>query len=77
MTGRQPCAVPHCRRTRKDDGRFNEWICDRHWRIINPVLRRRFRRATRKMIAGRAPIELHHTLWQLCREQAIDRAMGI
>jgi hypothetical protein len=32
---RIPCCVPFCRRTRRDDGSFSEWICGKHWALVS------------------------------------------
>jgi hypothetical protein len=40
MTDRIPCCVPFCRRTRRNDGRFSEWICGAHWRLVDKKLKR-------------------------------------
>lgn len=46
MTGRIPCCVPFCRRT-ISVGRFSEWICGPHWRLVGKRARR-FKRLTEK-----------------------------
>ena len=54
--GRLPCIVPHCRRTRKDDGKFTDWICARHWSgvpMLQRALYRRTCRRVRRIIARR------------------------
>jgi len=35
MSGRVTCLVPHCRRTRKHDSRYSEWICSVHWTMVS------------------------------------------
>ncbi len=83
---RLPCCVPFCRRTIAA-GRFREWLCPKHWRLVSPTRKARKRRTERLLAkararADRARIELrwcHHasTAWERCKAEAIERAMGI
>lgn len=40
------CSVPDCRRT-TPGGRFVEWICPRHWRLVRADMRRAWARLRR------------------------------
>jgi hypothetical protein len=69
---RLPCCVPHCRRTRRADGTFSEWICGKHWLATSRAWRRRmflFRRRGRRDLAD--------AMWLRLKRQAIERAGGI
>jgi hypothetical protein len=57
MTDRLPCCVPFCRRTTRDDGRFSEWICGAHWRLVDKELRRLKSRAGAAIRKAEAEIE--------------------
>lgn len=34
-SGRTSCCVPFCGKTRRADGRFSEWLCMDHWRLVS------------------------------------------
>ena len=77
------CAVPFCRRTRRDDGSFTEWICQEHWVLTSARLRRIYslrKRRIRRLVShhdiGRE-IRAKRRTWQWLKRQAIERAAGI
>jgi hypothetical protein len=79
MTGRLPCCVPFCRRTRKDDGRYREWICAIHWKPVPPRLKK-FKLATvRRALSCPGPKEIARAdrAWARCKRAAIEAAGGI
>lgn len=82
--GRVGCCVPFCGRTRKSPaGRFSEWICGDHWRLIDKERRRVWGRVHRRWRrfgpASRetAPLVAYARLWAALKRQAIERAAGI
>ncbi len=80
---RLPCCVPFCRRTTAA-GRFDEWLCAKHWPLVSIRLKARKRKAQRllqralargldkPMIAARAA-----ATWEASKVEAIERAVGI
>jgi hypothetical protein len=81
---RLPCLVPFCRRTRKRE-QFREWLCGKHWALVDRQLRRRFARSRRlwnkavrlnRAEAMRAIDRMARRLWDEIKAQAIERAMG-
>lgn len=79
MTGRMRCIVPGCGRTYKDEGN-DEIICGKHWRLADVRWRRlmmRVRRKAKRVGWTGSLLALDHRLWVRCRDQAIERAMGI
>jgi hypothetical protein len=65
------CCVPFCRHTTKRV--FAEWICGEHWRHVDPSVKRMKRTAERRF-RGTATYD---TVWERCKAQAIERAVGI
>ena len=68
------CLVPFCRRTtRREPHQVDspdaiwEWLCCKHWRLVDKPVRVEHRRLQRRGQDGRG-------VWLLCREQAITRA---
>jgi hypothetical protein len=70
MTARLPCCVPFCRRTTPAGG-WAEWLCPRHWRLVDAEIKALRRRVRRK---GRH--RLDDMLWRRAKRQAIDRALS-
>lgn len=69
---RIPCQVLHCRRTLRNDHRFNQWLCDRHWQAIPRTRRAAYlRRRRRGWDYGCA------RLWRSLVNFARERAAGI
>lgn len=68
MSDRLPCCVPFCKRTTKA-GRFAEWVCADHWRII-PLMRRRL--YARLLKRGRGSL-----IWPQLKREIIEVAAGI
>lgn len=80
MTGRIRCCVPGCGRTFKREGDEEEVVCGKHWRLADARLRRvitMVRRKARRLGWSHALACTHDRLWYKCRDQAIERAMGI
>jgi hypothetical protein len=73
---RLACCVPFCRRT---TGRteFVEWICGKHWPLIDHRYRRVYGRAARRWRRYRVGGERAARLWRRIKRQAIERAAGI
>lgn len=72
MSDRVPCVVPFCGRTHKPASPGFEWICSRHWPLVDRSLkhlRRRAKRARRWRLAA--------LLWRKAKRQAIERALGV
>jgi hypothetical protein len=79
MAERMPCCVPFCRRTRRNDGRFREWICAIHWRAV-PRRLKAYKRATqRRAVATLDPQEIARAnrAWERCKRVAIEKAGGL
>ena len=72
MADRLPCCVPFCRRTTKDNRGFNEWLCSKHYGLVDQKLKALRRRALRR---GR--YELDELIWRRLKRQAIERAVGL
>jgi hypothetical protein len=71
--GRMLCLVPFCRRTRKDDGRFDEWICGKHWTLTPRSWRRGLFLFRRRGVHH----ELVARMWDRLKRVAIERAAGL
>lgn len=73
------CCILGCRRTIAHDPAYNEWICGRHWSLANKKLRTRFHRAKRRWRrhGQRHDFERHKVLWNLLKDQAQARAVGL
>jgi hypothetical protein len=57
MTARLPCCVPFCRRTTRNDRGWAEWLCPRHWRLVDKELRSLKARAGAAFRKAEAEIE--------------------
>lgn len=81
MTGRIPCQVPGCRRTKaKGTDAYKEWLCPKHWPTVRKQRRRVLSRIHRKGNRdGWTPRLLLHerTIWHAIRREAIERALGL
>lgn len=77
---RQPCIVPHCRRTRVR-GQSPEWICGPHWTAVPAKYRRAYNRRRRRVALGGytdpRQIEAVCRLWRRVKVCAIEAAAGI
>lgn len=73
------CCVPFCRRTTRNDKGYSEWICGKHWPLVPRHLKRRKRQAERIAKRGDRPAawRLAGLIWQRCKREAIERAMGL
>jgi hypothetical protein len=84
------CCVPHCKRSRKhvavpvvvedrvvDFG--EEWICQKHWVVVPPLLRREHATAKRtvKRVGTFASDLASYQIWQRCKEVATETAFGL
>jgi hypothetical protein len=80
MSDRIPCCVPFCKRT-APKARWPhafEWICSKHWRLVDLDARRlnsAYLRRERKGKPVNSPTPYWH--WQRCKRQAIEAAMGL
>ncbi len=81
MTDRLRCIVPFCRRTTKP--LYREWICGKHWPLVDRALKRRLARLKRLLRRCRTDRQWRHVrnhldiVWECCKAQAIERAAGI
>ena len=66
---RLPCLVPFCRRTCAAELGYREWICGKHWQLVDPKLRRLKALAERRRRWAAA-----ERIWVWCRDQAVARA---
>ncbi|MCS4088866.1 hypothetical protein [Rhizobium sp. BK176] len=84
------CCIPHCKRTRRHDpdlvvvdGRVldfgDEWICQKHWSVLPPALRREHVTAKRKVKRlGDMESEIASaTVWRRCKDKASEIAFGL
>lgn len=74
------CCVPGCRRTLVDNGKFNEWICQKHWSAVPRRDRKVYNRRKRIIIQGCLSVTFgaaSDRLWNRCKREAIERAVGI
>lgn len=60
------CLVPGCHRT-TPRGRYDQWICGKHWPLVPRDLRRAYARAKRR----RKPASALSRLWVRCEREAI------
>lgn len=64
------CLINGCRRTRKNDGGFNEWICQKHWSVVPKSYRKLYSLAKRKY-KKREINELRvQSIWIKCKDKA-------
>lgn len=79
-TDRVRCAVPFCRRTRRQDGRFAEYLCQKHWPLVPKNYRRALTRVHRRLRADPSNALLwkcERMMWTRVKAKAIERAAGI
>jgi len=76
MGERLGCCVPWCKRTTPRT-EFTEWICGKHWPLIDKRYRRAYGRAARRWRRYRVGGERAARLWRRIKRQAIERAAGI
>lgn len=80
MNGRIPCAVIGCRRTCASDGFWLEFICGKHYPLVDRRTRRLRTRVKRKAKRlGWTPSlqALETRLWARCKRQATEVSLGI
>lgn len=82
QSDRVPCCVPFCRRTIARDrlpSEHAEWICGRHWPAVPKHHKRRLRQIERiaKRTRRLSSIMLAQRIWERCKREAIERAMGL
>jgi hypothetical protein len=80
---RTRCLVPFCRRTKPTADLaakgHSEWICQHHWTLVDPRLKRVKRRVERKMQARRSAVleGIAYRTWERLKKQAIERGAGL
>lgn len=77
--GRVRCCVPFCRKTRKNELGFDEWLCGDHWRLIDKARRQVWGRINRRWRRF-GPVKTspaYGRVWASLKRQAIERAAGI
>lgn len=72
MTGRIPCEVPGCRRTRKAETGVTGWICAKHWAAVPQGRRRVYALAKR-----RGNEQAQAWIWPRLVRAAIEKAAGL
>jgi hypothetical protein len=76
MTGdRIPCIAPGCRRTTRFDGRFDRYICAKHWAMIPRATRRAYLRARRLFVRGLKSQAALDRLWARCERIATTETL--
>lgn len=70
------CCIPFCKRTKKDNGAFDEWICGSHWRAVRAGRRRVYARLKRlARHAGNGDYrKACRACWNTLKREAIERA---
>lgn len=71
------CIVPFCRRTFKRTGRFSEWICGPHWRLVSRAAKLAHRTAKFKALRDPAAIADAISAWKRCCAEATEAAAGV
>lgn len=79
VLSRQRCLVPFCGRTRRDDGKYAEWICGKHWRLADRLGRRVYRHRQRSTDHHSSEEKAHfvNKMWYGLKKQVLERAAGI
>ncbi|RZN30487.1 hypothetical protein [Bradyrhizobium sp. Leo121] len=74
---RLTCCVPYCKRT--TDRPFDEWLCGKHWPLVDKKARRVYGRRARvwRRYHRHSDGEAACRLWRWIKRQAIERAAGI
>jgi hypothetical protein len=67
------CCVPFCGHTTKRP--YGEWICVKHWTLVDRALKREKREADKRFKACDLEREAYDAVWQRCKVQAIERAL--
>lgn len=71
--------MPFCGRTRRDDGKYAEWVCTPHWRLAEPAARRVYKHRLRSTTYS-SPAEQKKfvdMMWSSLKAQVLSRAMAI
>jgi hypothetical protein len=89
-TGRVRCLVPHCGRSRRDNGdgvsvlgygwlAFDRWLCAVHYPMVPVSLRFLHQTAKRQLRQTREPKDamIAQDIWSRCCAAAIEAAAGI
>ncbi len=74
------CVVPGCRRTRKRVNETDEWICGTHWPAVSKHIKRILfhnRRRVRKYGWSEVRWKIERKLWERCKVDAIEKAVGL
>jgi len=88
MNGRLTCIVDGCKRSRRQNKvrKIGEWLCPKHWRMVEPGLRRLHKSTQRKarLFArrGYTPrlnfVEAEYRRWEDCKgDVTMKLAMGV
>ncbi len=76
MENRINCLIAGCKRTRKND-KFDEWICEKHWRVVPKRYRRLYSMAKRKFRKMQISQERIESIWIKCKDQAFINAWNV
>jgi hypothetical protein len=80
---RTRCLVPFCRRTKPAADLaakgHSEWICQHHWTLVDPRLKRFKRRVERKLKVRKSNVMegIAYRTWEKLKKQAIERGAGL
>lgn len=66
------CCVPFCRRTTPQRNGWTEWLCPKHWKLVDAEIK-----ALRRSARRRGRDRLDAMLWSRAKRQATERAAGI
>lgn len=77
--GRLRCCVPFCRKSRRNDVGFDEWICGDHWRMVDKSRRQVWGRINKRFrrFGPKKSTPAYCRVWSALKRQAIERATGI
>jgi hypothetical protein len=83
MIDRISCCAPFCKRTigkNKLAYGFSEWLCQKHYGLVDIKLKRRraaLRRRNIKRIDAERYVKTDDRMWARIKKQAIERATGV
>lgn len=77
MSVRLNCLITGCRRTKRNDEGFDEWICQKHWSVVPVKYRKLYSMAKRKFKKGDIDEERLLSVWKKCKDQAFYNAWSV
>lgn len=78
MSLRISCCVPFCKRTKRKEEGYSEWICQKHWSLVPAGRRRAYRRIRRQLRQRHEHWNARaDRIWSRLKKVAIERSMGL